>query len=167
MRAYPAELMHHGETAENGEVSYLHMPSQLYAIGEYRIVSHLAIMRHVYIGHDPVVVTDLGNTMVLNSSAIERAKLPYRISVADFQSRGLACVFLVLWHFSQRDKLKYPVIASDTRMAGDNRVRAHTAASIYFHMFTDQRIRADLYALGEASAGMDDGRGMYHEWVSG
>jgi hypothetical protein len=125
------------------------------------MVPHPAIMRQMHVGHDPIVVAQPRYTGVLHGSAIKRAKFAYRVAVTDFEARRLAGVFLVLGFGTQRDELEYPVIASDTRVARDNRMRTDAATGADFDVFADNRIGADFDVVRQLRTRMNNRCGMY------
>ena len=90
------ELVHAGEAAKDRVVADMHVTGQLHAVGEYRVVADLAIVRHMHIGHDPIVVTDTRNADILRRSTVDGAKLSNGIAIADFQRGGFALIFFVL-----------------------------------------------------------------------
>ena len=53
-------------------------------------------MRDMHIGHDPVIVTQPGNPLILDSTAVYSHELADGIAVTDFQPGRLARVFLAL-----------------------------------------------------------------------
>ena len=48
------------------------------------VITNLAIMRNVHIGHYPIIVTDFSRTFILNSTAIKSTKLTNRVVVTNF-----------------------------------------------------------------------------------
>ena len=101
MRTDTAELVHPGIAAKYGLVVNVHEPGELSVVGEGCTVSNLTIMRDVYVGHDPVVVTQPRNSRIQCRTEIERAKLAYGVAVADFQARWLTRIFLVLRYLAK------------------------------------------------------------------
>ena len=98
-------------------------------------------MRHVGVGHDPVVVAHAGDAPVLRVPRLNVHVLADGVAVADLQARGLALVLLVLWLAPMEQKWKmrlsrpilvWPVITqcaptvgavADPHMRVDDRVR--------------------------------------------
>ena len=93
-----AELVHHREAAQNNPVVYVHMTRQLRTVGKNSVIAHLAIVRQMDLGHDPVVVAQLGDTCVARGSNVERAKLADGVALANDQLAGLAGIFFILRH---------------------------------------------------------------------
>ena len=98
VRTQTTELMYHGKTAQNNPVVYMHMTRQLRTVGKNRVVTHLAIVRQMDIGHDPVVVAQLGDTCVARRANVERTKFADGVALANDQLTGLAGIFFILRH---------------------------------------------------------------------
>ena len=142
MRADVAELMHPGIAAENCPVVYMHVPPKLRIVGEDRPVAHLAIVRDMHVGHDPVVVADAGHARVLYGSGVERTVFADGVAVADGQFGRLAAVFFVLRLFAERTELEYPVAATDPRPTGNHHMRADPGVVADFDVLADDGIRS-------------------------
>ena len=98
VRTQTTELMNHREAAQNNPIAYVHMPRQLRTVGKNSVVAHPAIVRQMDIGHDPVVVAQLGDTCVARRANVERTKLADGIALANDQLTGLAGIFFILRH---------------------------------------------------------------------
>ena len=153
--------MHAGQAADDGLVTHLHMSGQRGVVSQDGLVAHHAVVRDVYIGHDPVVVPDGGDAPVLHGADVEGAELADRVAVADLQTRGLARVFFVLRSCSQRTELEDAVVFANARMALDHAVRANRRARADLHMGADNRIRPHRNSRVQLRGRINEGRGMY------
>src|SRR5262249_51496725 len=93
MRTDLHKLVHGREPTEYDPVSDFDVPGQCRAVGEHDFVANDAIVRHMRIGHEQVVVADAGHAGAVNGSAVDRAALAENIAVAYFQASRLAVVF--------------------------------------------------------------------------
>ena len=96
MHTHTAELVHARLPANNGPVVHMHVPRQPDVAGQYGVTAQLHVVGDVHRGHDPVVIAQSRASAVLYGSRVDRAELADRVAVANFQSSGLAGVFLVL-----------------------------------------------------------------------
>src|SRR5678815_5262121 len=147
-----AELVNRGESAEYRVVADFHVAGELRIIGEYRVVADLAVVCEMHVCHHPVIVTQPRDARILHGAAIESAEFADRIAVADFETRGLAGILLVLRRFAERDELKNAIVAADARVPGDDCMRAHAGTGIDFNVRADHGVRADLDAGGQPRA---------------
>ena len=60
------------------------------------MITNLAIVRNMHIGHDPVVITNPSNSLILRSTRMNGCELPNRISVTNDELGRLTAVFHVL-----------------------------------------------------------------------
>src|SRR3989338_3081499 len=162
VRADFDELMHSGKPAQYRIVADRHMAGQLRAIGENDVIAHLAIVRHVNISHDPVVVADARHADILHRAGIESAVFADGIVVADLEPRRLAGIFLVLRDLAQGTELEDAVLLSDTRMPVDHHMRTDHCSDADLDVLTDDGIRADFDIAGELGAGMNDSGWVQH-----
>jgi hypothetical protein len=93
--------MYHSETTKNHVIANFYMSGQLRVVGENGVITYLAIMREMHVGHYPVVITYTGNADILCGSQIESAELAYGIVIADLQASRFVCIFFVLWYLAQ------------------------------------------------------------------
>ncbi len=154
------ELMHAGETAEDGPVADMDVARQLRVVGEDGLVADLAVVRQMDIGHDPVVITEAGYPGVLRRAAVEGAELADGVAIADFEAGRLAGVFLVLRLFADGTELENAVVAADPGMAADHHMGTDDGAVADLDMLADERIRTDGDVVAKPRRGMDDGGRM-------
>jgi hypothetical protein len=58
----------------------------LRTVGKNSVVAHLAIVRQMDVGHDPVVVAQLGDTRVARRANVERTKLANGVAALRLKS---------------------------------------------------------------------------------
>ncbi len=133
------ELMHGGETAKRHPVADLYVTAERGTVREHGVVANDAIVRHVRIRHEQVVVADAGHALIVRRAAIDGAVLAKDVPVADLEPRRLPLVLLVLGRIADRGELKEVVVRADASGTVDDDVRSH------------DRTRADL------DIGPDDG----------
>ena len=106
MRADLAELVHAGEAAHDHPVAELHVPAERGVVGHHDVVAELAVVRHVRVGHEQVVVADARDALVVRRAAVDGAELAEHVAVADLEPRRLAPVLLVLRRIADRGELE-------------------------------------------------------------
>ncbi len=155
-----AELVHHRESAEDRMIADMHVPCELRIIGENRVMTDLAVMGKVHIRHDPVVVTDSGDTDILRGTAIQGAELADGVVVADFQPGRLAGIFFVLRRRADGTKLVNHIARADPGVLADHHMRADACGSADFDICADDGIRTDRDIGGQPCLRVDNGSGM-------
>src|SRR5690554_7571010 len=90
------------------------MAGQLDAIGNNSVAAFRSIVRHMHIGHDPVVVAQPRYAYVLRGAGIKRDELAHHVAIADLQAGGLTIVFLVLRDASYRAVTVKRILAADS-----------------------------------------------------
>jgi hypothetical protein len=85
VHADSAELVHQGKAAQNGMVPDGNVAGERCVVGHDDIVPDLAIVGNVYVGHNPVVAADPGDTTAVLRTAIEGAIFSYRVAVTYLQ----------------------------------------------------------------------------------
>lgn len=126
-----------------------HMPAQGGAIGEDDLISHLTIMGNVYIGHNPVAVTNRGYSTIQRGTAIEGAKLADRISISDHQLTGLALIFHILRNLPQRGELKNPVTGPNTGGPVDDHMGTYPGSWADMDVRANNGERTNAHVLSE------------------
>src|SRR5690606_29093325 len=78
------ELVDSRHAAQYRPVADMNMTGKLHAVGENGVRAHLAVMRNMHVGHDPVVVAHARHTDVLRRTRVivtnSRTILPSPIS---------------------------------------------------------------------------------------
>src|SRR3989338_1658806 len=140
----------------------MHMATQSRPVRHDGVAADLAIMCHMHIGHDPVVVTDAGDANILSGAGVERAKFADRVVVAYLQARRLPGIFLVLRDGSQGTELENAVAFSDAGVSLDHYMRPDPGSRTDLDMFPDNGIRAHFAIVGKPCIGMNDCSGVAH-----
>ena len=83
MLANANKLMHARHATHNGPVMNVHMARNLRIARKNRVVANLAIVCNMHIRHDPVVVAQLSNAIVLRCTSMNGGELPNGIAIAD------------------------------------------------------------------------------------
>ena len=136
------------------------MPGQGGAVGENGIVAHHAVVGDMHIGHDPVVITDVGNALVLHRATTDGAVLADHIAIADLQASILALEFLVLGITADGGEGIDLVVPADAGWTFDHRMGTDTGSRTDLHMGADNGEGADTYAFGKAGGRINDSLGM-------
>ncbi len=82
-------------------------------------------MGNMNVGHDPVVITQPGNALILRRAAIDSDKFTNGIAITYLQAGRLAAVLLVLGSSTDRGKLVDVAIPANAGMTRDNHMRAN------------------------------------------
>jgi len=127
-----------------------HVTTQGRAIGENRVVADDAVMRNVHISHQPVVIADSGQTLLLCRAPVDRTEFANGVVIAYFQPRCLAAILLVLWNLTDGCELVDPVVAADPRFALDHRMRPNRRARANLDIAIDNRVRTHLDIVRKA-----------------
>jgi len=138
----------------------MHVTRQLRVVGKNGVAAHLAVMRQVDIGHDPVVVPDPRDARIPRRPDVEGAELAHRVAVADAQLAGLPGIFLVLGNRAQGVELEDAVVLADRGVAFEHAMRADGGAGIHLHVRADDGVGPDDNGAVELRLRVDDGRGM-------
>ncbi len=83
MRAYLAELMHPGKSAQDCVILYYNVPRELGVVGENGVIADLAIVRQMHVGHNPVMVAQPRNTDILRVPRLKVQNSTDNIVVSD------------------------------------------------------------------------------------
>ena len=75
--------MHQCEAAQGGIVLDLYMARQCGIVGEHGMRAHTTVMGDMHIGHDPIVVANPGDSLILYSPAADTAILADDIAIAN------------------------------------------------------------------------------------
>ena len=134
----------------------MHMAGQRRTVGHDGVVADLAVVRHMHIGHDPVVAADAGDAGILRGAQVEGAEFAYGVVVADLKARRFACVFLVLRDLAERAELKDAVMRPMRGMPARSPHADRPSARTDLDMFADDGIGADLDVVGQLRVRMND-----------
>ena len=157
MGADAAELVNGRQTAEDHEVTDVHMARQGGVVGEDAVVTDDAVVGHVNVDHEQVAATHLGQALVLGGAAVHGAVLAKHVVVADLEEGALAGVLLVLAILTDGGVLEDLVAATDLGRALDHHVGAHPGVVTDFHLGADDGEGADFNPFADDGRLMDDG----------
>ncbi len=143
MATDPAELVNGRETAENGVVLDFDMAGQRRGIGHDHPVVNLAVVGHVRIGHEQVVVADHRLAATIHRAAVQGGKLADAVAIADDQPGFLAAVLEILRVGADRSELEDLVVTADIGPALDDHVSPDLGAGTDFDLFTDDAVGPD------------------------
>ncbi len=136
------------------------MPPQIGGVGKDGVRADHAVMGNVHVGHDPVVVADAGEALVLSRAAVDRDALTKGVAIADLKSGRFAPIFLVLGRAAQRGMRMNDVVPAEDRGPFKDRMGADAAACANLNIGANHRIRPDLHIISQFGAGIDQGCGM-------
>lgn len=92
MRAHAAILMDQRKAAEKSVITDVHVPGQARCICKHGAMADSAIVRHVTIGHDKVVIADDGFTAAFDGATIQSAIFADSIAVSDLKTGRFALI---------------------------------------------------------------------------
>jgi hypothetical protein len=141
MRTNATELVRGCKPAEDRPIAYMHVPGNRCIVREDRIVTDLTVMGYMGVGHDPVVIANTRNALVLHGSTVDRARLANRIAIPDHQLRRLTSILLVLRVVTNRRELKNVIILADHGGAFDNGVRFDPSSGANLNISADNHVR--------------------------
>ena len=108
-------------------------------------------MGNMNIGHDPVIVTNAGNTLILRCTRMYRCELTNGVSISNDQLGWLAAILHILWWTANRRKMCKIIFLTNSGMALYHGVRAYLATSTNFDMWPDNGIWSNLDIAGKLS----------------
>jgi hypothetical protein len=110
------------------------------------MITYLAIVGNMDIGHDPIIVSKTSEPSPLDSTAIDSAILANGVTVANMKLCWFAPVFLILRIITNRGKLKDMIIASNPSRPSDDGMRTDPGTGADLHIRTDngKRTHADI-----------------------
>ena len=98
-------------------------------VAEDGVVADVAVVRDVRVGHEHVVVADLGQPAAARGAAVDRDELADHVAVADHQAGRLPAELQVLRDQADRGERKDLVAVADLGVAVDHRGRADAAVA--------------------------------------
>ena len=120
-------------------------------IGKNIVITNLAIMGHMNIGHDQIATTDSGYTFILNRSTVNGAALTEVVVVADFQAGGFTFVLFILTILTNGSKLENTITFADFGRTFDAGMGMNDSTGVDGHARTDIGERANLHIRGQLS----------------
>jgi hypothetical protein len=121
------------------------------------VIANATVVCQVNIGHDPIVVAQLGYACIAWRANVEGAKLANGIAIANDQLARLAGVFLVLRHCAQRIELKNLVVFANGGVSLNDAMAGHCGAGIDANMGANDRVRSNRDAAVKLGSRVDNG----------
>src|SRR5258708_10272152 len=128
------EMMHRTQRADTGPVFDGDVSTESCGVGHDDVAADLAIVCDVSVGHDQVVIADLGEAPALYGAAIDGDELTNLVVVADFQAGRLAGVGQILWRQADRREGEEAVICADLCRPFHAHLRHHSPTLSHFHL---------------------------------
>ena len=150
--------MHAGERADRRVVLDRDVTGERCGVGENRLVPDMAVMRDVRVGHEEIVVADLGDSSTAGRAAMDRDELSNDVAAADLEPRQLAAELQVLRDQADGGHRENLVFVADLGEAVDDRGGADVAVAPDPHVLADDHVRPDPGSGTDASARMHDRR---------
>jgi hypothetical protein len=116
------------------------------AVCENIIVADDAVVRDVDSNHQKVAGTNLCR-LTFTGGAVEGAKLPNEIIVANYQMTSLTFELHMLWLAPEDSMFKNAVPVAQAGKAFDHRMSANLTVVAYFDMLLNNRIRSNANPL--------------------
>ena len=91
-----AELVDAGSRADVHAVFHRHVPAERGHVPEDGVVSHMAVVGHVHVGHEDVPVADRGPAPAALGSTVNGDELAEDVPAADRQTRLFAAELEIL-----------------------------------------------------------------------
>lgn len=136
------------------------------AIDENHQVAHLAIVRHVGIGHEKIVRADYG-LLGQFVRAMHRHMLAKDVVAANPEPGGLAGVFQILRRFADHAARIKAVVSANGCPPGQINMGADDAVRADLHAFINDSIGADLDRSVQFRPGMNNSGRMNHNAKNG
>lgn len=154
--------MHPGIGPEHREVFDLHMATQTAIRRDDRIRTDLAVMAHMGIVHDEIVVTESGATAATCRADMDRHMLADDGTQADLETGRFAREGLILWFAAQARMRKDPRASADSCLANQCGVRPdfHSRTEFYVSPNEDEGPHDDIG--GKHRPVFDAGRRVDH-----
>jgi hypothetical protein len=146
-----AELVDSRHAANNGMVVNFHMPGKRSIVRQDTGITHHTVVRNVYVNHQQVVITYLGQPCALRCAAMNGHAFANAIAIANLDTRRFARVFQILIHFTNRGKLIDLVVATDFGQA------IHHNVGLQYRAFADFHLGADVTEGTDVRTSADNG----------
>ena len=91
-------------------------------------------MGNMNTGHDPVIAADPRYTAALHGTTAEGVQLTYGVVVTDDELGVFTGIFLVLWLFTDRCKLKDVIVLANGRATGQHCMRTDPGTRVYSNL---------------------------------
>ena len=140
MGANPHKLVYYRKPTQNHPIAHMHMAGKLRVICKDGVATDLTVVCQVHVGHDPVVITQSGDTQVTRGADVEGTKFSNGVARTDYQLTGLTLVLLILRNRTQGIELKDAVIFANCGVPLDHAMRANSRTRSNLDVRTNDRI---------------------------
>jgi hypothetical protein len=150
-----AELVHRRAGTDVRVVLDRHVAAERRVRAEDRVAADMAVVRHVDVRHQQVVIADRRLAAAAGGAAVDRREFADGVVRADRQPGALTVILEVLRREADRRHREDVRSVADLRPAVDHRGRFDAAVPPDRHLWTDADIRADRRSVADPRAGMD------------
>lgn len=161
VHADPAELVEARHRGKDRVVLHHHMPGDAGRVRHDDVVAELAVVRHVGVAEEKIVVADAGRRL-RHRAAMDRRVFPEHIVVADLQVSRLPEVFEILRLHPDGRERKELIVPADLRVAFHHHMGVQHAVIPDLHIRPDHAIRTDADIVADVRERRDDGGGVDH-----
>src|SRR6267378_1827208 len=158
--AEPAKLVHRAKRANRHEIFHRHVSRQRRAVHKQRVAANHAIVPDVRIRQKKIAVPQRSFATVFLRSPADRYVFPKNISVSGNELHALPAKRIVLRIASHYTECMKHIVLAKLRRPLHDRMRVQHAAVSQFHLFANNRVRADLDAFAKLRARTQDGLRM-------
>ena len=149
-------------SSDGGIVFDHNVPGQRGSVGKDDLVSNSAVVRHMGIGHDVIVVSDHRLSAPRDRGPVQCDVLPDDIVVTDDQKCFLPLVGKGLRGFPDGGELEDLTVLADLGSFADEHVRPDSCPCADRYPFFNDDVRADLNPLADLRLWIDDRSRMNH-----
>jgi len=147
--------MDDGVSRDDRPIVNVDVAPQKNAVNEYNVVVETAIVGHMAVGHQQVVVPDARHMFFLFRPTVDGHPLAKGVSVTDFDARGRTCVAVVLG-FGPDDAIrKETVVDPDRGMPRQDDMAVEPASIADLHMRTNHAKGPHVDVVAEFGLGID------------
>ena len=159
------ELVHSGQTADDGPVFHNDVPGQGCHVAHDHVVAHDAVVGNV--GDEAIISTLLPMRVSLRFAhrTMDRGTFPDGHMVTDDGGGIFALVFQVLRDFTDAGTLEELTVPADGGPAGNHHMGVDDGAFTDLDMFTDDRVRANFHVGADFRTRCYDGCLMDHSRI--
>jgi len=154
--SHSRELVNTGEPAQVDVVLERHVASEGHGIGDDAGISHLAVVRHVAVGHEQASIPDSRHPATAFGADVDGRELAKLIAVADDELRFFTPILQILGNLAQASVWEDAVPLAQREVALEYGMRAHDIAGAHLDLGTDYREWANVApCLDDRAAGND------------
>ena len=158
MAADAAELVDARAGADVHVVFDIDVAAERRHVAEDGVVADVAVVRHVHVGHEDVVIADARDAAAARGAAVHGDELAKDVAGADRQPGVLAVELEILRNLADRRERVDLAVVAELGSAVDHRRGADAAVRAGAHQRPDDRVGADRRAAADLRARVDDRR---------